>query len=42
MNGIERLQEAIDTQLQQRATQQQLRTLAANHFPKQVARPQPQ
>ena len=32
MNGIERLQEAIDTQLQQRATQQQLRTLAANHF----------
>ena len=32
MNGIERLQEAIDTQLQQRTAQQQLRTLAANHF----------
>ena len=32
MTGIERLQQAIATQLQQRRAQQQLRTLTANHF----------
>ncbi len=32
MHSIERLQQAINTQLQQHTARQQLRTLAANHF----------